>query len=176
MFLPTHVSRRWRSDKVGISKNNDMMHAEQILIRYRDHKEQQKETSPTNNDTQFQQDFLCEFSQRILLEVAILRKLKTQTLLVSLHWNMGKETGRAASPQPPRATGSQTRVPTDLSILFFLALMLASPFFLYFFQRFWEQTSPRSEIGLNVRSQIEGRGDVQSQKKRENRQDNALQP
>jgi len=59
-----------------------------------------------------------------------------------------------------------TRVPTDVYTQFFLALTLASPFFLYFFQRFWDRTSPQSEIGLHyIRCHKNGVGDVRSQKK-----------
>ena len=49
-------------------------------------------------------------------------------------WARGKR--RGFSPGAATLDRGRTRVPTDLYILFFLTLILASPFSFYFFQRF----------------------------------------
>jgi len=60
-------------------------------------------------------------------------------------WACGKR--RGFSPVAATRHRGRTRVPKDLCILFYLALVLARAFSLYFFQRLWDRTSPCFEIG-----------------------------
>ena len=78
------------------------------------------------------------------------------------YWPEGEEDGRAASggalaPQPPRATGVGPQCHWFLSVSCSFYLSLSS--FLCLFFRFWDRTSPQSEIGQRA-GQIRSGGNV----------------